>query len=121
MVDVDWKKLRGLKKLVHDGVREGASFVEKHHRHAASKPFDIIESIDPIAAPTKLVRTVHDGILTTVYESIRGINDVTEQVDDWVVDNLEAASPGGDVDDAANPPAPDDETQPERKNPPVND
>jgi len=87
----DWNKLRGFKRLLHDGVREGASFVEKHHRHAANKPFDVLEAIPPVALPTKVVRAIHDGVVTAVYTTIRGVNDITERVDDWVVDQLEAA------------------------------
>lgn len=89
MDERSWKRLRGLKRLVHDGVEHGANFVEKHHRHAADKPFTILESIQPIAAPTKLVRAVHDGVLTLTYGSIRVVNKATEAVDDWVVDRLE--------------------------------
>ena len=93
-----WKRLRGFKRLVHDGVERGADFVEKHHRHAAEKPFRILESITPIAAPTRVVHGVHNGVLWLAYGSIRAINRVTEMVDDWVVDRLE---PADDVDERA--------------------
>ena len=86
-----WKRLRGFKRLIHDGVGRGANFVEKHHRHAAEKPFQILESITPIAAPTRLVHSIHDGVLWLAYGSIRTINRVTEMADDWVVDRLEPA------------------------------
>jgi hypothetical protein len=82
------KRLRGLVRLIHDGVESGADFVEKHHRHAAAKPFRVLESIEPIAAPTRLVRSVHDGVLSLTYGSIRVINQTTELVDDWVVDRV---------------------------------
>jgi len=91
-----WRRLRGLKRLIHDGVELGANFVEKHHRHAAEKPFRVLEAIEPIAAPTKLVHTVHDGVLTLTYGSIRAINKATEVVDDWVVDRLEQADEPSD-------------------------
>lgn len=87
----DIKRLRGLKSLFHDGVKRGADFVEKHHRRAAEKPFRVLESISPIAAPTKVVRTVHDGVLSLAYGGIRTINNATEVVDDWVVDRLDPA------------------------------
>lgn len=72
-----WKRLRGFKRLIHGGVERGANFVEKHHRHAAEKPFRILESITPIAAPTRVVHRVHDGVLWLAYGSIRAINRVT--------------------------------------------
>lgn len=98
MDEQGWRRLRGLKRLIHDGVERGASFVEKHHRHAAAKPFDVLESVEPVAVPTKVVRGVHDGILSITYGSIRTINKVTEVVDDWVVDRLEAADEGDGAD-----------------------
>ncbi len=83
-----WNRLRGLKRLVHDGVKRGAEFVEKHHRHAADKPFQVLESIAPIAAPTRVVRSVHDGVLSLTYGSIRAINHAAEMADSWIVDRL---------------------------------
>ena len=84
-----WKRLRGLKRLIHDGVKRGADFVEKHHRRTAEKPFQVLESIKPIAAPTRAVRSVHDGVLSLTYGSIRAINQAAEVADDWLVDRLE--------------------------------
>ncbi len=84
-----WRRLRGFKRLIHDGVRRGADFVEKHHRHAAEKPFQVLESIAPIAVPTRIVHSVHDGVLWLTYGSIRAINQATEVADDWVMDRLE--------------------------------
>lgn len=89
MDNEDWKRLKGLQKLVHDGVEEGANFVEKHHRHTAAKPFRVLESIQPIAAPTRLVRMVHDGVLSLSYGGIRGINRSTRAAGAWVVGKLE--------------------------------
>ena len=84
----DWKLLRGLRRLVHDGVGRGADFVEKHHRHAAAKPFQVLESVEPISAPTRVVRSTHDGVLSLTYGSIRAINRATEVADNWVLDLL---------------------------------
>jgi hypothetical protein len=89
--DQGWRRLRGLKRLIHDGVRQGADFVEKHHRHAAEKPFRVLESIPPIAAPTKVVHGIHDGVLWLSYGGIRAINQAIEVADDWLVDRLAPA------------------------------
>jgi len=86
----DWKRLKGLRRLIHDGVWRGADFVEKHHRHAAKKPFQVLESIKSIAAPTRVVRSVHDGVLSLTYGSIRAINQAAEKTSGWVVDTLAA-------------------------------
>jgi hypothetical protein len=85
-----WKRLKGLRRLIHEGVGRGADFVEKHHRHAASKPFQVLESITPIAAPTSVVRSIHDGVLSLTYGSIRAINQAAEKTSGWVVDTLAA-------------------------------
>ena len=84
-----WRRIKGLRHLIHDGVKRGSDFVEKHHRRAAEKPFQVLESIKPIAAPTRAVRSVHDGVLSLTYGSIRAINHATEVADSWVVDTLE--------------------------------
>jgi hypothetical protein len=83
-----WKRLRGFKRLIHDGVKRGADFVEKHHRHAAEKPFQVLESIPPIATPTRVVHSVHNGVLWLTYGSIRVINQAAEMAYDWVADRL---------------------------------
>jgi len=83
-----WKRLKGLRSLIHDGVGRGADFVEKHHRHASSKPFQVLKSVRPIVTPTQIVRTVHDGVLTLTYGSIRVINQAAEKTSGWVVARL---------------------------------
>lgn len=90
MDNEDWKHLRGIRRLIHDGVERGADFVEKHHRHAAAKPFRVLESIKPVAGPTWVVRSIHDGLLSLTYGSIRAINQAAEMASGWVVDTLAA-------------------------------
>ena len=97
-----WRRLKGFKRLIHDGVRQGADFVEKHHRHAAEKPFWVLESIPAIAAPTKVVHAVHDGVLSLSYGGIRAINQAIEKADSWLVDRL---APADDNPDSDNRPA----------------
>ncbi|MBD3855248.1 MAG: hypothetical protein IFK92_01740 [Acidobacteria bacterium] len=83
-----WRRIKGLRNLIHDGVKRGSDFVEKHHRRAAEKPFQVLESIKPIAAPTRAVRSVHDGVLSLTYGSIHAINQVTEKTSGWIADML---------------------------------
>ena len=91
----DWKRIRGLRRLIHDGVERGAGFVERHHRHAAAKPFRVLESVNAIAGPTWIVRSVHDGVLSLTYGSIRAINQVTEKTSGWVVEKLAPSDESG--------------------------
>ena len=92
----DWKRIRGLRRLIHDGVDRGAGFVERHHRHAAAKPFRVLESVKAIAGPTWVVRSVHDGVLSLTYGSIRAINQAAEMTSGWVVDRIVAQADDGD-------------------------
>ncbi len=105
----DWKRLRGLKRLLHEGVNRGASFVEKHHRQTAEKPFDALESIDPVAGPTKIIRRMHDGVVSLTYESIRALNRATEVADDWVMDRLEPSDGDAETGTEEDSKAPTDE------------
>jgi len=89
--DEGWRRLKGLKRLIHDGVRQGADFVEKapppRRREAVPGA-----RVDPaIAAPTKVVHGIHDGVLSLGYGGIRAINRAIEVADDWLVDQLAPA------------------------------
>jgi hypothetical protein len=96
MDNESWTRLRGLQRLLHDGVQQGTDFVEKHHRLTAAKPFRLLESVGPLRPPTMTVRVLHDGVLTVTYGSIRAINQVTRQVGGWL---LETLGPPTDSDD----------------------
>jgi hypothetical protein len=85
-----WKRVRGIKKLIHDSVDRTATFVERHHRHAADKPFRILEQVEGVAAPAKLVEQIYMGVVGASYEGVRVVNKIVEGVDDWVVDELQA-------------------------------
>jgi len=92
--DARWNRVRGIKQLIHNSVDRGASFVERHHRHAAEKPFRILEQVDGVAAPAKLVEQIYFGVVDASYESVRVVNKLVEGVDDWVVDELQAREQG---------------------------
>ena len=88
--------LKEIKDLIHDGVERAANFVEKHHRHAADKPFRVLESIPVISRPSSLVRGVHDGVVSLTYGSIRTINRVGKAIDDWALGRLVVSDDGDD-------------------------
>ena len=85
-----WKRVRGIKKLIHDSVDRTTTFVERHHRQAADKPFRILEQVEGVAAPAKLVEQIYMGVVGASYEGVRVVNKIVEGVDDWVVDELQA-------------------------------
>ncbi len=74
------QRWRGLSALIGDAVEHGATAVERIHMATARRPFQIIELIPPIAAPTKLVHGVHDAIVTNTYNQIRWVNSTVQKV-----------------------------------------
>ena len=82
------QRLRGLKKLLHDSIDIGTDFVEKHHRNAADKSFDILEQIDPIVIPVKTVRVVYNGTIFMTYESIHFVNKAVATLGDLAFKRL---------------------------------
>lgn len=68
------RRLRGLFELVTDVVEHGSRAVEQVHKATAARPFDILAQIPPLAAPSALVRIVHDASVSGVYGSIRLVN-----------------------------------------------
>jgi hypothetical protein len=62
---------RGLTALVADAVTHGASAIERVHLATARRPFEIIEHVPGIGAPTKGVHMAHDLAVSGVYESVR--------------------------------------------------
>ncbi len=83
-------RLKGFKDLIQDGVDQGATAVQEIHEAVASRPFDVLEKIPPIALPAKGVRTVHDAIVGGVYDMIRLVNKASGAVADQVIEVVEA-------------------------------
>jgi hypothetical protein len=84
-----WDRLRGLKSLVADAVEHGSSAIEKVHVATAARPFAVLEHIPPLAAPTKIVRVVHDTSVSVTYESVRVVTRVVSSALGVVIDELE--------------------------------
>ena len=71
---------RGLVAIIGDAVEHGSAAVERIHMATAKRPFQIIEQIPPIAAPTKVVHGIHDAIVTNTYKQIRWVNAQVQKV-----------------------------------------
>ena len=84
----DRKRWHGLAHLVRDAVEHGSRAVEKVHLETARRPFVILEHIPAIAAPTKVIHTVHDLTVASVYETIRIVNRVVGTTVDVAFDTL---------------------------------
>lgn len=73
------RRLRGLFELVTDVVEHGSRAVEQVRKATAARPFDILAQIPPLAAPSALVRIVHDASVSGVYGSIRLVKTQTRR------------------------------------------
>ncbi len=86
------KRWRGLKAIVQDVVREGASAVERVHLATADRSFFVAERIPPIADSARAIHAVHDASVAGVYAMIRLVNQVVGSTVDVVLDTVEAAT-----------------------------
>ena len=70
---MDKKQWKGVVALVADAVAGGASSVERVHLAISTKPFDILEQLPIVSAPSTVVRVAHGLSTRATYASIRGI------------------------------------------------
>lgn len=71
-----FKRWRGMRALVTDAVEHGSRAIERVQMDTAKRTFDVLESIQPIAGPVRLVHLVHDATVGGVYGTIRVVNQV---------------------------------------------
>ncbi|WP_437833008.1 hypothetical protein [Sorangium sp. So ce1153] len=83
------ERWRGLKNLVEDAVDHGSRAVERLQKHAAKRPFDLLEQIPPLRAPVRGVRLIHDATLSGVHQAIRLVNRAVGSTVDVVLDLVE--------------------------------
>lgn len=98
------KRLRGLRSLVEEAVEHGSKAVEDVHKATAARTFVVLEAIEPIAAPARIVHTVHDLWLSGVYGMIRVGNRVVGKTIEVAIDVADAEAPRGA--EAEMPPTP---------------
>jgi hypothetical protein len=97
---IDAKRWRGLKSLVVDAVEHGSMAIERVQKETARRPFSILESIPPIAAPVRGIHLVHDASVSGVHGIIRLVTRTVGGTIDIVIDEIERrdAGAGGDPD-----------------------
>jgi hypothetical protein len=105
-------RLRGLRALLEDAVDQGASAVERVHRATASRPFDVLDHVAPIAPAARGVRLVHDVTVAGVYEAIRQINHLVGATLEMAIEVVERASEDDDPGAPARPEPASDEANP---------
>ncbi|MCC6750439.1 MAG: hypothetical protein IT371_22435 [Deltaproteobacteria bacterium] len=74
MTEETLQRLRGLQRLVEDGVEHGCAALERVHRETAARSFRVTETLPPIAAPSRTVHAIHDLVVGGVYGTVRRFN-----------------------------------------------
>ena len=78
-------QIRGIKQLLDDAFSAALDTTEKLHQNIATKPYRLLEKVDPIAAPARAVEQVQSGITHGVYAAIRGVHQVSSGLLDKVI------------------------------------
>jgi hypothetical protein len=66
-----FRQLQGASDLAHDAVDAAVTSIGEAHRQMSRLPFDLVEQVDCLAGSARLVRTVHDSVLDTVYGAVQ--------------------------------------------------
>jgi len=85
----DVKRWRGLRALIGDAVEHGSSAIERVHLETARRPFAILEQVPGIGERAHAVHQIHDSVVSTVYDTIRGVNRALGGAIDAALDQLE--------------------------------
>jgi pimeloyl-ACP methyl ester carboxylesterase len=71
------ERLDAYRALLQDAVEHGSTAVEQVQAELSRRPYDLLEQIPPLEAPTRLVRSAHSVAVRGVYGMIRAVNAVT--------------------------------------------
>jgi hypothetical protein len=86
--------LKGLKDLVQDAVDAGSNLIQEVHHELADRPFDLLEQVPPLRAPTRSVRVVHDVAVDAGYGLVRLINRLAGSAAELAIDALQSDEKG---------------------------
>ena len=87
----DLRRLRGLRALLEDAVKQGSIAIERVQIETAARTFAVLEAIPPIAGPSKVVRVLHNSTVSAVHLVIREVNHVVGVTLDAALDVAERA------------------------------
>jgi len=71
MSELSIRRWRGLLALARDSVVGASHAIERVHLETARRPFAVLEAVPVVAAPTTVVRVVHDAIVASVHAVVR--------------------------------------------------
>ena len=78
----------GLKDLVEDAVKHGATAVEEVHQRVARKPLEILAIVPPLSGAARWVSTIQSATIATTYGSIRVVNRMVGAIAGAVIDGV---------------------------------
>jgi hypothetical protein len=85
----DVKRWRGLRALIGDAVEHGSAAIERVHLETARRPFAILEQVPGIGERAHTIHQIHDGVVSTVYATIRDVNRALGDAIDAALDQLD--------------------------------
>jgi hypothetical protein len=69
-----YDRLHGYRALLEDAILHGSTAVEQVQARLTQRPYDLLERIAGLEAPTRQVRSAHLGVMRGVYGMIRAVN-----------------------------------------------
>ena len=100
----DTRRLRGLTALLGDAIEHGSRAVERVHLATANRPFAVLELIEGVAAPARIVHIVYDAAVKTTYEAVRVANRAVGAAIEAALDVVEAKGVETETETEAPPP-----------------
>lgn len=83
------KRWRGLKALVHDAVDLTTTIVGETHEQVAKKAMAVLETIEPIAGPARVVNDLRRETTEGVLSAVKLVNRTVEQLTDAGLDQVD--------------------------------
>src|SRR5262245_14509062 len=90
------RRIRAIKRLLHDAVDLTVHLVEEGHESAARNVMRAIGWIDPIAEPARLVNELRRASTAGVLGSVRLVNHIVERLLDAGLDATAGSIDAGD-------------------------
>jgi len=76
VTDRPTRRLAAVVELLGDVVDKGSSAVQTVHEAIAARPYQVLEVIPPLQAPTRAVRDVHRSAVRGSYAAVRLVNEL---------------------------------------------
>jgi hypothetical protein len=71
---IDLEQLDAYRALVQDAVDRGATAIQEVQEALTARPYDVLEQVPGLGAPTEVVRSLHSNGVRATYDVIRLVN-----------------------------------------------